>query len=98
MTQQTTPLAKAWTTTEGILVIVSDAVLGAGAAIDPHALSPKVAGIVVGVQHIALLAQRAVIKANALKQVQSVLTARNPVKAVEDTILADINASTTPGA
>jgi uncharacterized membrane protein (Fun14 family) len=93
MVKQTTPLAKAYTTTEGILVIVSDAVLGACAALDPHVLPPKIAGIVVGVQHVALLAQRGVIKVNALKQVQGVLSSSDPVKSVEDLLLADINAA-----
>ena len=78
----TTPLAKAITTTEGIVVILSDVVLGAAASINPHVLSPKIAAIVVGAQHIALLAQRGVIKAKALQTlppVEKVVDSSDPL-------------------
>lgn len=80
--QITTPLAKAITTLEGILVVVSDVVLGACAAIAPGTLSPKYAAIVIGVQHIALLVSRTVIKAKALSPVAAVVAAKDPLAAL----------------
>ncbi len=77
---QTTPLAKAITTLEGILVVASDVVMGAVATIDPSTLSPKYAAIAVAVQHVALLISRGVIKAKAVPRIYTdVTTAKDPL-------------------
>lgn len=97
----TSPLARAWKTTEGILVILLDLILVGTAAIDPSTVSPKTAAIVIGAQHVALLAQRGLIKAIALSKVPAVaavLDAPDPVKVAETELLADAAASEAPQA
>ena len=84
MAKQTSPLAKAITTLEGQLVIASDVVIGAGAAIDPHVLPPKIAAIVVAAQHIALLVQRGVIKAQHSPAVTALVDSQNVSQALSE--------------
>ena len=64
---QTTPLAKAITTTEGILTILINAVLGLAAFVPTHGLNPTVAAVVSGATTVALTAQRGLVKAKALQ-------------------------------
>lgn len=64
---QTSPLAKAITTTEGILTIVFNAVIAAAAVIPSHGLNPTVAAVVSAASVVALTGQRGLIKAKALQ-------------------------------
>lgn len=84
----TNPLSRTFQTTEGILVIVTDAVVGATAAIDPHLLGPKWAAIVIGVQHVALLAQRGLVKVAALQA-----TGVDPIVWIEHELLGEAEAA-----
>jgi len=74
MPRETTPMAKAITTLEGQLVLVTNVVIGAGATIDPGRLSPKIAAIVAGAMNISLIVQRLILKVQASK-VQAVVMA-----------------------
>lgn len=62
------PLAKAIRTSEGVIVWVSNIVLGVGALLDPSKLPPKEAAIVAGALSAAHIASRTVLKATALQQ------------------------------
>lgn len=88
--KQTTPLAKAIRTLEGKLVVAADVVVAAVAVIDPHVLPAKFAGVLVVAQHIALLAQRGLIKASASRTINAVVNSGNPL----DAILKDVEAAT----
>lgn len=66
MQTSTQPLAKAITTLEGQLVVALNVVIGVASVPAIHALNPKVGAIVLGVQNVAFIAQRALIKVKAL--------------------------------
>jgi hypothetical protein len=88
--KQTTPLAKAIRTLEGKLVVAADVAVATVAAVDPSVLPAKFAGALVAAQHIALLAQRGVIKAAASKTINAVIDSGDPLGA----ILKDVEAAT----
>lgn len=64
---QTTPLAKAITTTEGVLTVLVNIALGLAALIPAHGLNPTVAAAVAGANTVALTLQRGLVKAKALQ-------------------------------
>ena len=96
MQTQTTPLAKAITTLEGQLITASSVLIAAFAALDPRVLSPKYAATLVTAQHVALLAQRGLVKIKASKQVNEVIDAPDPVKEVEAEVESALTTAPAP--
>lgn len=85
---QTNPLGRAFTTTEGVATLVLGTAVSALSAIDPSTLPHSVAGIIAGALSVALLAQRAVIKVAAIKQLGV-----DPVQYLEHELLGEASAA-----
>ena len=77
--KQTTPLAKAVTTLEGVLLSATAVIAAAASAIDPHQLPPTVGGILATVAAVSLGIQRTVLKVKALGYVQNVVNSPDPL-------------------
>lgn len=87
--RQTTPLAKAVRTLEGVLLTGTAVVSAAASAIDPHQLPPKYAAVLATVASVALGVQRTVLKVKSLGYVQNVVSSPDPLKE----ILAEVEAA-----
>lgn len=82
------PLGRAFTTTEGVATLVLGTAVSALSAIDPSTLPHKYAAVVASGLSVALLAQRAVIKVTAIKELGI-----DPIQYLEHELLGEAKAA-----